>query len=158
MTEDNKDNKDNKDSSKSIIPPSLPSFSSFSISSISSYIPFGKVVTSFQQNIRQNIIALREAQESASKFIDPALKPSETFCKVVIEPLYYTSDSINKEYPYMSMLLRSQPGLVLGSTLALVNIPTLLIRKKSLKFMTVTSTLFVMSAIGIVNVKWLKDH
>jgi RND family efflux transporter MFP subunit len=94
----------------------------------------------------------------ASKFIDPALKPRETFCKVVIEPLYYTSDSINKEYPYMSMLLRSQPGLVLGSTLALVNIPTLLIRKKSLKFMTVTSTLFVMSAIGIVNVKWLKDH
>lgn len=153
MAENNK----NKDDSKSSLP-SLPSLSSLSSLSLSSYIPFGTYMTSLQQSIRKNIIAFRQTQESTSKLIEPVFKPKETFCKVVIEPLYYTSDRINKEYPYISMLLRTQPGLVLGSTLALVNIPTLIIRRKSLKFMTVTSTLVVMSALGIVNVKWLKDH
>ena len=55
------------------------------------------------------------------------------------------------------MLCRSQPLLVIGSTLALTTIPTLIIRRKSFKFMTITTSLATLTAIGLVNVKWYKE-
>jgi len=144
--------KESSSSSSSLLPtlPTLPS--------LSSYLPISSIITTIQQQIRQTILNIRTTKESTLQLIDPIIKPKDTFNKIIYEPLYNQSNQINNDYPYISMLCRSQPLLVLGSSLAVTTIPTLLIRRKSFKFMTITTSLVVMSAIGIVNVKWYKEN
>ena len=129
--------------------------SSFSIPSLSSIV---STLQTLQNEIRKNIIFIRESQEKANSYVAPIYTPRETFCKVVLEPLYKTSCDFNESYPYLSMLARSQPGLIMGTAISTVAIPTIAIRRKSLMFMTLSTTAIVGGVIGLVHVKWMKDH
>jgi len=129
-----------------------------SIPSLSSIIPIGSTLQTLQNEIRKNIILIRQSQENVQNAIAPLYTPKETFCKIVLEPLYQISSNINKDYPYLSMLARSQPELIIGSAISITAITTLMIRRKSLKFMTISTFLTVGGGIGLVNVKWIKDH
>lgn len=133
-------------------------FPSFQLPSLSTYIPIGSTLTTLQNEIRKIIILLRESQEKAKSMLAPVYTPKETFCKIVLEPLYKTSSDLNDGYPYLSSLVRSQPALILGTAVTSIAIPTLMIRRKSLLLMTISTATLVGTAIGLVNVKWLKEH
>jgi len=153
MPEDENKKQSSSSSSSLFTLSSIPS-----IPSLSSIIPIGSTLQTLQNEIRKNIILIRQSQENVQNAIAPLYTPKETFCKVVLEPLYQISSNINKDYPYLSMLARSQPELIIGSAISMVAIPTLMIRRKSLKFMTISTFLTVGGGIGLVNVKWIKDH